>query len=430
MNSNVILPVALASGIVASLLFYSCGGSDEGADGAKQEQTVANADEPFTLSIDGATIDAPAGAFPEGAKVAVKEGEQPAEFGAANAEAKAASKVLEITATDKDGAAINQATVPLTIAIDTSTTAALVEDLDYCAFGFSAAGKPYVWRLGALKVDGANVAFLSIWLGRFQIFRCGKLVLPGFLEVGASGDKGGVPGVSAHGACQIPPGDEGISFCYAYTGKLYADAAVIGDFKSSCESGSKGTWTAGGTCAGEGSLGLCVFNELTDHEYVWSYYSTNPQFTAEALKASCSEQTNAKYYEAGTFTPGQNSKTYASPSPSPSPSPSSSDQPTAIGYACGQSTKHACEDEMSGLCTEYGGTDYDGTDISVSCSGGDKVYRPNGCLASVRLGCCRPTAANGANDVDFVFMSGGSHTASTAETLCTSSLHGTWTPEP
>ena len=69
--------------------------------------------QPFTLAIEGAAVDVPAGAFEAGSKVDLRAATAPAEFAADGVTE--ASKTIEIAGTDAAGAAIAQAKAPMTM---------------------------------------------------------------------------------------------------------------------------------------------------------------------------------------------------------------------------------------------------------------------------------------------------------------------------
>ena len=431
----------------ASVTFFSCDKKAATSDSASTttatatpqstSKAVSSQAETFTspqtlaLDVGGATVDVPAGAFPDGTKLAVTVGTQPAEFAAVTG-ATGASVVLDVAATDAAGAVVPKATVPLTLALDVGEPAALTDvektAENLCVFGRGADSVFRVWRNAVITATANSVSYKAIWLGIYELYYCGTMPVPGALEVNEAGDDAAkvkatetAAGGGLSSSCNLT---SLAAICEDFVGKLVVG---IASNQSSCET-SKGTY-AGTACPTANSVGVCVSNYGTQAEVGLTYYSSGgpTKYDAATQKTACEAKSESTWFEAGKYVPtsvekqteykGANTNTNTDVNTGTSAAVLSPD-------AC-RNTTRACSSEGSYQCLIYSGTAYaSATATTMQCNGTGQTWLPNGgCPTTGLIGCCAIPAAFNAQ-IDQAFYASG-FTSQTGPATCTQ-IGGTW----
>ncbi len=195
--------------LVTVLTVLGCNkSSTDSSTKASVDKTVADPSQPLTLAIDsgalkGTSLDIPADALPEGAKVTLAEGDPPAEFNEVTSGGNSpASAVAVLTIVDKTGKDIVPA-APLTLAIPISNDASLalvsieqvIENIVALLKTYDA--KLYIWlNSGFSSVDETKklVKIMTLMGGTYRLAYAAQTVPTGFSDVSMTTVSGG-PGI-------------------------------------------------------------------------------------------------------------------------------------------------------------------------------------------------------------------------------------------
>lgn len=422
----------LIAGAAGAILFQSCGTGDGGGeDGNKQEeQTTEGKDvtKPFTIAIAGAAVDVPEGVFETGTKLSVKSADAPAEF-AANADASAASKPVQLAATDANGAAISEAKAPFTLAIDLAAAGlAPVEKTleNLCVLNKGVDNVIRVWRAASLaSATAAQVKILTKWMGVYMALYCGKDTFADAAAVNKEGTSAAktTPGAAGTAySCSASSDPQTGGYCSQYTGKAYKEGKDKA--KTDCEAEQK-TFSESG-CSTDKVFGVCSTYHGTNLEVALFYYegSSAAQVGAAQMKTNCESDATAKWFDGST---------YVATAEADQTTATATDSNTNTNTNTNTSTPTETEEcsTTGNTCMLSGGSQcWNKYADDVACEGINGTWSAGPCPTTDRIACCNnakmdPGNPNDTNDITF-------YTGATSEGAAAScaAYSGTYIPLP
>lgn len=389
------LLIAAATG---AILFQSCGTGEGGGDADKQEEQTTDGKDvtkPFTVAITGVSVDVPEGVFEAGSKLSVKTADAPGEF-TANADVSAASKPVQLAATDASGAAITEVKAPFTLALDLTTAGLAAVDKtaeNLCVLNKGADNVIRIWRAAYFKeATATQVKVLTKWMGIYMALYCGQESFPDASSVnkeGTSATSGSTGTASAGYSCQYTATNGGL--CIQYSGKANAAVGAKDAVKKTCDDQQNAFSDKG--CATDKVLGVCSYNHGTVAEGASFYYegSTQAQTGAAVLKQSCegSSTTQAnKWFDGATYvaTPDTDQKPYTGTDTntgSNTSTGSNTNTGTTVADEC-STTGTQCMASGGAICYNQYATEND----CLAANPGATFDGAAKCPTQNRVGCC------------------------------------------
>lgn len=180
MKTARILSAVFATGLAATIAVSSC--SSKSSSSSSTPVTSASSEgkdvtQPFTIEIQGALLDFPAGTLDAETKVEVSAAEQPTEFAVDGVTT--ASDAVKVVATNAEGGSLNKAKAPFSLQLDIAAPAALADvektNANLCVLGKDSDDVVRRWPNSVLTIneDTKKVKFPLIWFGTVQLLYCG-----------------------------------------------------------------------------------------------------------------------------------------------------------------------------------------------------------------------------------------------------------------